>query len=125
MEELTIQTATQSNRTAPVYSSTSTKLADERLERKTSEQDVQKADKKGKAEPTAKALETAVAQMNNYVEKFTTKIGFSFDSEREKFAIVVTDKETGEVIRQIPAKEVMELNKKMEEIAGIIFDEVG
>ena len=84
-----------------------------------------KAVQKCNEEPSGKVVEQAVAKMNHNVEKFSTKIGFSLDRESKQFTIVVTDKETGQVIRQIPAKEVLELNKKMEEIAGIIFDEVG
>lgn len=126
MDEMTIQSVNQTVRTTvPVRSSTDAKLADERLERNTAEQSAKPVEKKPVEEPESKVVEKAVADMNHQVEKFSTKVGFSLDKESNQFKIIVTDKETGKVIRQIPAEEILALSKKMEEIAGIIFDEVG
>jgi len=125
MEEIIIQPAPVAARMAPVRSSTNTKLAEERLGRKNVGQNPQAVEKTKTEEPVEKAVEVAVAEMNDYVEKFSTKVGFSLDPESKQLTIIVTDKETGKVIRQIPAKEILDLNKKLEEITGVIFDEVG
>ena len=125
MEEMRIQAATDAVRMAPVRSSTNTKMEEERLSRKSTEPNAKEKKKKSSEEPSAKAMESAVHKMNDYVEKFSTKIGFSLNEKNGGVTIIVTDKDTGKVIRQIPAKEVLDLNRKMEEIAGIIFDEVG
>ncbi len=125
MEEIRIQTATEAVRMAPVRSSTNTKMEEERLNRKSVEPNVKQEKEKSSEEPSAKMVESAVHKMNDYVEKFSTKVGFAVNSDNDEVTIIVTDKDTGKVIRQIPAKEILELNRKMEEIAGIIFDEVG
>lgn len=125
MEEIIVQPAPVATSMAPVRSSTNTKLAEERLGRKNVEQNPQGVEKTKDEEPTEKVVEAAVVEMNNYVEKFSTKVGFSIDPESKQLTIIVTDKETGKVIRQIPAKEIVDLKGKMEEITGIIFDEVG
>lgn len=125
MEEMIIQSATDAARMAPVRSSTNSKFAEERLNRKNVKQNDKTEEKPKKEEPTTESVKSAVIEMNNLVEKFSTKIGFSVDAEKKQMIIIVTDKETGKVIRQIPAEEIMDLNQKMEEIAGIIFDERG
>ena len=126
MDVIQVQAATDAVRMAPVRSSTNTKMDEERLSRKSIEPNADKAEKeKNSEEPSAKVVKSAVHKMNDYVEKFSTKVGFSVNEENDGITIIVTDKDTGKVIRQIPAKEVLELNRKMEEIAGIIFDEVG
>ena len=125
MEEIIIQSAPDAAQMAPVRSSTNTKLAEERLNRKNVEQNGKSEEKPKKEELTTEAVKSAVIEMNNLVEKFSTRIGFSVDAESKQMTIIVTDKETGKVIRQIPAEDIMDLNQKMEEITGIIFDERG
>ena len=61
-------------------------------------------------------------QANKRVRLFTTKIEFLYDSEHHRSVIIVKDKETGEIIRQIPPKEMASLMDKMDEIEGIIFN---
>jgi len=62
-----------------------------------------------------------VSMVNNFVQSVSTKIQFQFDPESEQSIIIVTEKDTGKLIRQIPSEEMLELIKKMEEISGIIF----
>lgn len=40
-----------------------------------------------------------------------------------KVIVTVTDEETGEVIREIPHKEMLDLAAKMDEMIGLIFDQ--
>ncbi len=122
MEDLMITTATEAVKMGPVRPSTNTKLEDERLDRRTVlEQSKTKADSE-KTENIHNDVKKTVEELSHYVEKFSTHISFSIDPERDEPMIIVKDKESGKVIRQIPPKEVVELRKRMEEIAGIIFD---
>ncbi len=122
MEDLLITTATEAVKMAPVRASTNTKLEDERLGRHTVvEKNKSGTDDKKKTQSAADVKKTA-EELSHYVEKFSTHISFSIDPERDEPMIIVKDKESGKVIRQIPPKEVVELRKRMEEIAGIIFD---
>ena len=41
----------------------------------------------------------------------------------EKVAVIVVDRETGEVIREIPTKEMQALQTKMGELVGMIFND--
>lgn len=64
---------------------------------------------------------TAIDSVNEYVEMFNNKVSFTID-DKSREIIHVYDNETGDLIRQIPPKEMIELVDKLEEIAGIIFN---
>lgn len=119
MEDLSVQSATQAMRLNPVIQSSNTKLEDERLKQtvvqpKPQQQEAEEKDLSADAKQV-------VEKVNKIVEKFNSRVSFSVDPDTKKTMILVRDKETGEVIRQIPAKEMLDLMKKMEEIAGIIY----
>ena len=63
----------------------------------------------------------AIQSVNDYVEMFNTKVSFSID-EKSREIIHVFDNDSGELIRQIPPEEMIQLVDKLEEIAGIIFN---
>jgi flagellar protein FlaG len=62
-----------------------------------------------------------VNSVNDYVEMFNNKVHFTID-EKSREIIHVYDKESGDLIRQIPPEEMIELVDKLEEVAGIIFN---
>ncbi|MAJ43318.1 MAG: hypothetical protein CMF96_01055 [Candidatus Marinimicrobia bacterium] len=64
---------------------------------------------------------STIDSVNQYVEMFNSKVSFSID-DKSREIIHVYDNETGDLIRQIPPKEMIELVDKLEEIAGIIFN---
>jgi flagellar protein FlaG len=73
---------------------------------------------------------TNESQIRNAIEnankklKFTrTKCELTYHEDINRVAIKVIDKETEEVIREIPPEETLELVKKLWEMAGIIIDE--
>ncbi len=73
---------------------------------------------------TAKEIQVdkLVEMANRMVTRFSTKITFLYDPETKVRKILVTEKDTGKVIRQIPPEQMVDLMKKMEEIAGIIYN---
>ena len=66
-------------------------------------------------------INNIVSSVNEYVQVFSTKVTFGYDFENERQIILVKDNETGEVIRQIPPKEMLNLLKQLEKISGIIY----
>jgi len=62
-----------------------------------------------------------IDSVNQYVEMFNNKVSFTID-DKSREIIHVYDNETGDLIRQIPPKEMIDLVDKLEEIAGIIFN---
>jgi len=64
---------------------------------------------------------SAIKSVNEYVEMFNNKVYFTID-EKSRDIIHVYNNETGELIRQIPPEEMIELVDKLEEVAGMIFN---
>ena len=61
--------------------------------------------------------------MQSHISDMNVSLEFSTYGEHgENIAVVVADKETGEVIREIPSREIQSLYAKMSELAGIIFN---
>lgn len=66
--------------------------------------------------------EKLVALIQESLDSMNINISFStYGSERERTAVIVKEKGTGNVIREIPPKELQELYMKMEELMGMIF----
>jgi len=120
MEDFAINSTTQAVRLNPVIQSSNTKLGEDRLKQAAVHQKPRQKDETNDKETTVDA-QSVLQEVNKLVEQFNSKISFSIDPDSEKTMILVTDKKTGAVIRQIPAKEMLDLMKKMEEIAGIIY----
>ena len=66
-------------------------------------------------------IKSAVNNANNRLRK--TGCEFSYHEETKRVSITVIDKETKEVIREIPPEETLEMVEKMWELAGILVDE--
>jgi len=64
-------------------------------------------------------------EVQGYIDRMNISIAFStYGEKNKKVSIIVSDKETGKLIREIPPEELQRLHVKMEELAGIIFDEM-
>ena len=65
-----------------------------------------------------------VEQMQSHLDSMNVSLQYSFyGANNEKVAIIVVDRETGEVIREIPTKEMQALQTKMGELVGMIFND--
>ncbi|MCQ2506008.1 MAG: flagellar protein FlaG [Lachnospiraceae bacterium] len=69
------------------------------------------------------SLDTVIKQTNNKIRMTNTKCEYSYHEETKRISILVKDKETDKVIREIPAEETLEMISKLWEIAGLMVDE--
>ena len=53
----------------------------------------------------------------------STELRFSVHEETERIRVTVFDKETGEMIREVPQQDVLDLMVKIDEMMGILFNE--
>ncbi len=60
-------------------------------------------------------LETAVSNINDYVQSVQRSLQFTVDEISGKDIVTVLDKETEEVIRQYPSEEVLEIARRLSE----------
>ena len=65
-----------------------------------------------------------VEQMQSHLDSMNVSLQYSFYGDNgEKVAVIVVDRDTGEVIREIPSKEMQALQEKMSELVGMIFND--
>jgi flagellar protein FlaG len=69
-----------------------------------------------------KKVEEAVARLNEQMEANGRKLGFSVDDRLNKQIVRVVNKETGEVVRQIPNEVVIRVANSIEDLKGVLFD---
>jgi flagellar protein FlaG len=66
-------------------------------------------------------LDEVVSDLNKLVRDLHRELRFSVDHDSGETVIKVIDRETKEVVRQIPSEELMALRKRLQEAAGVIF----
>ena len=82
--------------------------------------------------PTPKVAKTTLnqeQQLDNLLKKLNVNtdiinkgIRFEKDNYYDKMIVRVYNRETGDIIKQIPPQDMLEFAKKSEEITGILFD---
>ena len=75
------------------------------------------------AEQQQEPLENVVSNLNHLVRDLHRELQFSVDEDSGDTVIKVIDSKTDEVLRQIPSEEVMRLRQRLEEAAGVIFQD--
>ncbi len=73
------------------------------------------------AESTISVRE-AVAAINRAAKSLNNSIQLSLDDRSERAVVRVVDSETGQLIRQIPTEEVLELRRALDRIAGLLIN---
>ncbi len=74
-----------------------------------------------------RSLEDILKDFKKKLEKlkliFRGEAEFSIDRETNMIIVKIKDKETGEIIRQIPPEVVLKIAKSIEEFLGLLLDE--
>ncbi len=70
-------------------------------------------------------VEELIDELNDVMRIINTKLSFSIDNETKRPIIKVTDRDTEELIRQIPPEELLKVSHKIHELMGILFDARG
>lgn len=61
-------------------------------------------------------------EIQTRLDKMGSNLQFSVDEKTESVVFKFTSKEDGEVIRQIPSEDILNLRSKLDELLGLIFD---
>ena len=69
-------------------------------------------------------LQSAVTKLNDFMQNSPQRnLSFSVDESTEELVVVVTDKLTDEVIKQMPTKEALAVAKQIESMLGLILND--
>jgi len=73
------------------------------------------------ADADAHAVSSAVALINRAAKSLTNTVQLVMDERSEHPIVKVVDSETGQLIRQIPNEEVLELRSALDRISGMLI----
>ncbi|QMU60395.1 MAG: hypothetical protein GKR92_01255 [Gammaproteobacteria bacterium] len=110
------------------FQSTQSGAAAEVIKKSASEAkvDSEKANEVAKqATQNVEAVRNAAKELNDFSEKIQTNLNFSVDEGSGRSVITVTDTQTGDVIRQIPAKEALAVANLLREASAAEIGKVG
>ncbi len=101
---------------------TNVNLSDQSLRGRKADKEEEK-EKKG--ELTREDIEEAVEEIQQRFEAMGSSFKFGLHEHLETKSIVgqLRDKSTGEVVRQFPSEEVLQLREKLQDLIGLLFDE--
>ena len=73
------------------------------------------------AEADRSELELAVSEMNEVAQAADRDIAFQLDDDSGRVVVSVTDRASGDVIRQIPSDEALELAAHLSDARSLLF----
>ncbi|QKE63056.1 flagellar protein FlaG [Aquipseudomonas campi] len=66
-------------------------------------------------------VETAVSTIQEFVQSARRNINFSLEDGSGRVVVKVTDATSGDIIRQIPSEEALQLAESLEEVRSLLF----
>jgi flagellar protein FlaG len=73
--------------------------------------------------PTKEQVEQAAARVKEVLRGTTSRLEIEIDSDLQKVVIKILNGESGEIIRQIPAQELLDLAKHFDNPKGLLVRE--
>lgn len=74
------------------------------------------------ARPDKGELENLVHDVQDYFSEVSVDLSFKLHEESGEVVVQVISGKTGEVVRQLPPEEVLELRERLKELRGVLFD---
>jgi flagellar protein FlaG len=75
------------------------------------------------AQLSAEEIQATVEKLNEFMSQGQRALSFSIDDSVGEVVVRVTDKETSELIRQIPSEEVLKFKQHLDAMLGMLFNE--
>ena len=82
-----------------------------------------KLDSKAAKEPSLAALQLATRQVEQAVRAQASSLSLTIDQSSAKTMVRVTDRETGQLLRQIPADEMLSLSLAVDKMQGLLLSQ--
>ena len=75
------------------------------------------------ATPTREQVEQAVSRVKDVLRGTTSRLEIEIDPDLHKVVVKILNGESGEIIRQIPSQELLDLAKSLDEPKGLLVSE--
>lgn len=66
-------------------------------------------------------VESAVSTIQEFVQSVRRNVNFSLEDASGRVVVKVTDASSGDIIRQIPSEEALQLAESLEEVRSLLF----
>lgn len=76
------------------------------------------------AERVTQAFDDVVERLNAQMMANNRNLGFALDRRLNIPVITVTDKNTGDLVRQIPAESVLRVAHSIENLKGVLYNQM-
>jgi flagellar protein FlaG len=74
------------------------------------------------AEVSAEDAGKMVKDIQDRLDSMGNRLNFSLREDPDTVVVQVTDRESGELVKQFPPEEVLALRQKLDELVGLLFD---
>lgn len=85
------------------------------VETATEQQPPKKSEEPEQTEQAAARIENAVEKLNSFMKSMERNLEFSYDQDINRTIITVRDKNTDEVVRQLPSEEALKLAEALQD----------
>ncbi|MCC4263190.1 flagellar protein FlaG [Oceanimonas baumannii] len=85
-------------------------------------QAVQAVDKPQESELSGEQLEQMAEQMDSFIGTFNRGLKFRVDEDSGRNVVTVVDNHSGDIIRQIPTEELLQVISRLAEASGGLID---
>tara|TARA_R110001583_G_scaffold186676_1_gene347559 strand:- start:96 stop:497 length:402 start_codon:yes stop_codon:yes gene_type:complete len=75
------------------------------------------------AKVSAENLQASVDQLNQLMKEGQRSLAFSVDESAGEVVVRVSDRQTNELIRQIPTEEALAIREHLDQVMGMLFSE--
>jgi flagellar protein FlaG len=72
-------------------------------------------------QPSSAQLAEAMRNINKALESMSSELEFTVDNDTKATVVKVIDRQTKEVIRQIPNEETLEISKALDKLQGLLI----
>lgn len=76
----------------------------------------------GSTQSATEMMERTVAALNDVFEQTNVGLRFRVDEATGDTIVSVIDRDTGDVLRQVPAEEILQMRQRLQELMGVLFD---
>jgi flagellar protein FlaG len=74
-----------------------------------------------KATVSREQVESAVSTIQEFVQSVRRNVNFTLEDASGRVVVKVTDASSGDIIRQIPSEEALQLAESLEEVRSLLF----
>lgn len=68
-------------------------------------------------------IKAAVSEANNNLRISNRRCQFTYEKDINRVSVKLIDEDTGEVIREIPSEETLDMLRRLKEMTGLLVDE--